>query len=796
MNVHMKCLDISELQSFLRGNLIVERVAIVEEHVSTCETCALAIHEMAGNEAWWSDVECALRHDLVDRSSLNQIHPRIASDNTDDGSAINTHGILKILGPTDDPHMLGRIGPYEIVGLIGQGGMGAVFKAFDAGLNRFVAIKILLPHLAISEVARERFRREGQAAAAVVNDHVLPIYVVDQWQGIPYLVMQYIRGSTLQQRLTAEGPLQVHDVLRIGLHIARGLEVAHAQGLVHRDVKPSNILLDGGMGRAMISDFGLARAADDASLTRSGMLAGTPQFMSPEQIRGDRLDARSDLFSFGSVLYAICTGHPPFRAESSYAVMRRITDESPRRICESNADIPDWLERLIGMLMAKRIDDRPQSAASVANLLQQCLAHLEQPHSVSLPNELHHPQVTLYRQRKRNMVMLISVTTLFAMVAWAGLGLWMDPPKQTATENTATQSSQTNSPAATSPDTPAKMTGSTTVAGYKISLEGVGELGDISERVVKFRPKVNMQTSSQGSNTVSSDEFATGQTSNDGNGTGTATGGFGTVTAGGGGGGATSSGGAGFGHTFTKPTYGIALKITEEKNKGKREKNRYAQLGTAVKIVELDGTVEEAKDSGPISATWPKFDRQFPGTLGLYVPRQKALNVPVKEIHGELKIFTGRRLEATFNSAKPQKKKIDGEEFALKSIEENSEGLTVVVSFPPTTAMKKAGNIFERVQLMMSSMNSYELEIEDKEGGLHIPTGASATGSGGGSSQSFSFNGNNQKRSSQSSEPELSTLAFRFKPIRAYSIKSITAKLVEVDSEPETVPFSIDVKSE
>jgi hypothetical protein len=313
---------------------------------------------------------------------------------------------------------------------------------------------------------------------------------------------------------------------------------------------------------------------------------------------------------------------------------------------------------------------------------------------------------------------------------------------------------------------------------------------------VKFRPKTNPQSSVQGSNNFTSDQFATGQAFNNGNGTGGATGGFGTATAGGGGGGVTGGGGAGFGHTFTKPTYGIALKITEEAAKGKREKNRYAELGSAVKIVELDGTVEEAKDSGPISATWPKFDRQFPGTSGLYVPRRQGLEVPIKEIHGELKITTGRGVEAVFAGARPQKKKVDGEEFALKSIDETPEGLAVVVSFPPTTAMKRAGNMFERMQVMMTSMNSYELEIEDKEGNVYIPSGASSTGSGGGSSQSFSFNGNTQRRSSQSSEPELSTLAFRFQPIQSYAIKSITARVVEVDGEPETVPFTIEVKSE
>jgi len=798
MKSKIACPISPELPSFIRGDFPVDRMAFIEDHVSNCETCTKAIHDLAGDDAWWSDVEIALRHDCPDHSSLTNSGKYNTSDRDD---AMNIQRIYEVLGPTDNPHMLGRIGSYEIVGLIGQGGMGAVFKAFDAGLNRYVAIKILLPHLAASGAARERFRREGQAAAAVVNDHVLPIYAVDQWQGTPYLVMQFIRGSTLHQRLITEGPLQVQDVLRIAHHVARGLEAAHAQGLIHRDVKPSNILLDGGVGRAIISDFGLARAADDASLTHSGMLAGTPQFMSPEQIRGERLDARSDLFSFGSVLYAMCTGHPPFRAESSYAIMRRITDETPRPIRETNPSIPTWLERMIDLLMSKRVEDRPHSAEVVANMLQQCLAHLEQPHSVSLPNELCELQVTGSRLYKRNTFMLISATSITALLVWAGFGILNEEPKPTGSETTQapSQTSQANPTANVkggAQGTPAKLKGSTTVAGYKISLEGVGQLGDISDRVIKFRPKINMQTATQGSSNTTSDQFTTGQTFNNGNGTGGAVGGSGTVTAGGGGGGMTGGGGAGFGYSFVKPTYGIALKITEEGAKGKREKNRHVQLGTAAKVVELDGTIEEAKDSGPISATWPKFDSQFPGTLGLYVPRRAGLEVAPKEIHGELKISTGRRVEAVFAGARPQKKKADGEEFAIKSVDETSQGFTVVVSFPPTTAMKKAGNIMERMQLMMTSMNNYELEIEDKEGNRYLPSGASATGSGGGSSQSFSFNGNTQKRSSQSSEPEMTTFAFRFGPIPTYSIKSITARLVEEDGEPETVPFTIEVTTE
>ena len=284
--------------------------------------------------------------------------------------------------------MLGRWGIYEVVGVVGTGGMGVVLKALDAALNRYVAIKILAPHLGSSGAARKRFSREAQASAAVVHDNVIEIYGVSEAAGLPYLVMPYVRGPSLQRRLDDEGPLAVVEILRVGMQAAAGLAAAHAQGLVHRDVKPANILLADGIERVKLTDFGLARAADDASLTRTGIIAGTPQYMSPEQARGEPVDQRSDLFSLGSVLYAMCTGRPPFRAETSYGVLRRITDDEPRPIREINPEIPEWLCGIVAKLMAKRPDDRFQSASEVSALLEQCLAHVQQPTAVPLPNVL------------------------------------------------------------------------------------------------------------------------------------------------------------------------------------------------------------------------------------------------------------------------------------------------------------------------------------------------------------------------------------------------------------------------
>ena len=371
------CLQVDEMRSFIANDLPDDRAAEVESHLSVCESCRDTLQGTVGDPNWWSDLERALgATPAVDSSSEEEI----CND--------NGHRLIDLLGPTDDPNMLGRIGSYEVVALLGQGGMGAVFKAFDRSLNRYVAIKVLLPHLAASGAAHQRFAREAQAAAAVVDDHVMAIHGVSEWNSIPYFVMPYSRGVSLQKRLSQEGPLDLREILRIGFQIAKGLAAAHSQGLVHRDIKPANIFLDEGVERVQLMDFGLARAVDDASLTRSGVLAGTPQYMSPEQARAEKVDHRSDLFSLGSVLYAMSAGHAPFRAESSYSILRLITDKEPRPIREVNTDIPQWLCAIIGKLMSKQPEDRFDGAQQVVELLENCLAHVQEPTTTPLPTSV------------------------------------------------------------------------------------------------------------------------------------------------------------------------------------------------------------------------------------------------------------------------------------------------------------------------------------------------------------------------------------------------------------------------
>jgi serine/threonine protein kinase len=392
---------------------------------------------IVGDALWLQEAESSLR------STCLELDDEAIQQDAD-------RELWRLLGPTDDPHMLGRIGNYEVIGLIGRGGMGIVFRAFDSSLHRIVAIEMMLPHLAASGSARKRFARETQAAAAVVDEHVMAIHCVDEWQGVPYLVMNYSRGTSLQRRINESGPLHVRECLRIALQVAKGLSAAHAQGIIHRDVKPANILLDQNVERAQLMDFGLARAFDDASLTRTGLIAGTPRYMSPEQVHGVRVDFRSDLFSLGATMYAMYTGHSPFRAESAYGAMHRVVHGVPRPIQQVNPDIPEWLCAVISQLIDTNPSQRFATAGDVVALLGKCLAHVQQPAVVALPFELVTSRAffPIFLKRHLTGIFAMCVAVVFAILlvlqipGKPGSGAsGQGPINQTETQATVTQQS-------------------------------------------------------------------------------------------------------------------------------------------------------------------------------------------------------------------------------------------------------------------------------------------------------------------------------------------------------------------
>lgn len=320
------------------------------------------------------ETPAAATNAVVDKTVIGD--SSIEDDDDNDHAPSSEAEFSKYLEPATRPGWIGRLGHYEIEAILGRGAFGIVAKAFDDKLHRVVAIKLLNPALAATSPPRKRFLREARTAAAVTHENIVAIYAVEE-EPIPYLVMEYIPGQTLQQRMDANGPFDIPETLKLGRQIASGLAAAHAANLIHRDIKPANILLTGGTNeRAKISDFGLARAVDDASLTSSGLIAGTPMYMSPEQARGEPLDHRTDLFSLGSVLYQMACGRPPFRAANTVAVLKRVCEDRPRPLDDVIPDTPDWLQTIIFRLLEKEREDRYQSAQEVADLLERCETEL------------------------------------------------------------------------------------------------------------------------------------------------------------------------------------------------------------------------------------------------------------------------------------------------------------------------------------------------------------------------------------------------------------------------------------
>ncbi|HBJ35770.1 MAG TPA: hypothetical protein DDZ51_13695 [Planctomycetaceae bacterium] len=288
----------------------------------------------------------------------------------------NQQHTLKLLQPylqsSEEEQSLGRLSHYEVEKVIGQGGFGIVLAARDRKLQRPVAIKVLSPTLASTSPPRKRFLREARAAASIRHPNVVSVYAVEE-EPIPYLVMELIDGETVQDRIDHAGPLDVSDLMHFGRQLLAGLAAAHAVGIVHRDIKPSNILVEGAHSQVLkLTDFGLARTVDDAKLTQTGFTAGTPMYMSPEQAQGKAIDARSDLFSVASVLYAMATGRPPFRAPSTIAVLKRVADDPPRPIAEIVPEVPQWIQSIIRILHSKQPEGRFDSAQPAGELWQSC----------------------------------------------------------------------------------------------------------------------------------------------------------------------------------------------------------------------------------------------------------------------------------------------------------------------------------------------------------------------------------------------------------------------------------------
>ena len=284
-----------------------------------------------------------------------------------------------------------QIGKYRLVEKLGQGGMAQVYKAYQPDLDRYVAIKVLHPHLTGDEDFATRFRREARAVAAIEHPHIVRIYDFDSDEDLAFLVMEYLEGTSLKALLhdlrRRDEQMDTAEVGRIVGAVAKALAHAHRQGLVHRDVKPSNVLITSD-GRPVLTDFGIARIVDETVITESGGTLGTPAYMSPEQGKGESGDARSDIYALGVMLYQLCTGRIPFDADTPYAIiLKHITAPlpPPRSICP---ELPESVERVILKALAKDPDDRFQNAGELDRAIR---AAVEAPDAAPLPSRRRAP---------------------------------------------------------------------------------------------------------------------------------------------------------------------------------------------------------------------------------------------------------------------------------------------------------------------------------------------------------------------------------------------------------------------
>lgn len=322
-----------------------------------------------------------------------------------------------------------KLGPYEIQLPLGAGGMGEVYRARDTRLDRIVAIKVLPQHSSTNPAYRQRFEREAKAISALQHPNICTLYDIGHQDGIDYLVMEYLQGQTLAARLVT-GALPIEQVLRYGIEVADALDTAHRRGIIHRDLKPSNIMLTA-HGECKVLDFGLAKLSDEAAdsnaetvtgqqaLTSPGVALGTVAYMSPEQVRGDDVDARSDIFSLGTVLYEMACGKLPFYGKTSGLIFKAILDEAPAAPTLLNAAVPIQLDQIIGKALEKDRELRYQSAADLRTDLKRVKRDTESAHHVATGTQTRQP-IASHPPLKRWLGVAGSLAILVAL----GIGAW------------------------------------------------------------------------------------------------------------------------------------------------------------------------------------------------------------------------------------------------------------------------------------------------------------------------------------------------------------------------------------
>jgi WD40 repeat protein/serine/threonine protein kinase len=377
------CPDATSLERLVQGLVPESDASPMEEHLEHCAHCTQVLSGMQSKDLLIQrlqegrSVAEELSQDSVVEELIRSVDGlRLSARDTQSATKSGPNGsnlsLSAILAPPEAEGEIGRLGRFRILKVIGEGGMGAVLAAEDPKLGRTVALKVVQPARAQDASSRNRFLREARAAAAVTHDNIVTVYEVGEDRGILYLVMPLLPGESLQARLQRQGALPPEEVARLGRQIADGLTAAHARGLIHRDIKPTNIWLEETPvgSRAKILDFGLARLTqDEAGMTSEGVILGTPAYIAPEQARGLPIDARADLFSLGCVLYQAATGRLPWAGADTISAMLARFMETPKTPAQVNPGVPATMSEIIMWLLAREASNRPQSAAALAQAL-------------------------------------------------------------------------------------------------------------------------------------------------------------------------------------------------------------------------------------------------------------------------------------------------------------------------------------------------------------------------------------------------------------------------------------------
>jgi tRNA A-37 threonylcarbamoyl transferase component Bud32 len=319
------------------------------------------------------------------------------------------------------------IGPYKITAKIGEGGMAVVYKGYQQSLNRYVAIKVLRSELAQDEQFVTRFRREALAVAELSHPNILHVYDAGVAHGMYYIVMAYVDGGSLRD-LIAQGPMEMDYAVSMAAQLADALDHAHRQGIVHRDVKPNNVLITRD-GRPLLTDFGIAKALNETqALTRTGTSIGTPEYMAPEQIQGQKVDGRTDIYALGIVLYEMLVGWAPFSATTPVAALYKQVNEPPPPLRQANISVPDWLDAVVIKALAKRPQDRYQHSGEFAEALRQRRAPTRVPPPVPAGTPVPVTKKTGEQKRRKSIVPLLigAIVLLLVAVAVAAVVLFGD----------------------------------------------------------------------------------------------------------------------------------------------------------------------------------------------------------------------------------------------------------------------------------------------------------------------------------------------------------------------------------